>query len=95
MRYLKVDWKHTYPQEPLELFMELDDAAMEIRKVHIYPDRHRERADAILSDKDTELCYEPTPPLEEINSDPQFEGHWITQEEFEKEWKQTPQQTGQ
>ena len=77
MKYLKDNWKHDLPKEPLELFMELDEADMEIRKVHIYPDGHRERADTNLSDKDTELSYVPVPPLDEINSDPQFEGHWI------------------
>ncbi len=61
MKYLKVDWKHTFPKEPLELFTELDDADMETRKVHIYPDGHRERADTILPDKDAELSYVPIP----------------------------------
>ncbi|MBB5663479.1 hypothetical protein GGE68_001655 [Rhizobium leguminosarum] len=37
MKYLKVDWKHTFPNDPLELFMELDAEDMEVRKVHIYP----------------------------------------------------------
>ncbi|MCH4547030.1 hypothetical protein MK632_14770 [Rhizobium changzhiense] len=94
MKYLKVDWKHTFPNDPLELFMELDAEDMEIRKVHVYPDGHRERADTTLPDKDTWLAYEPTPPLDEINSDPQFEGRWITKEEFEEEWNKTRQQKG-
>ncbi|WP_105436360.1 DUF6881 domain-containing protein [Neorhizobium tomejilense] len=94
MKYLKVHWKQTFPHDPLELFMELDAEDMEIRKVHVYPDGLRERADTTLPDKDTWLAYEPTPPLDEINSDPQFEGRWITKEEFEEEWNKTPQQQG-
>lgn len=50
--------------------MELDAEDMEVRKVHIYPDGHRERADTTLPDKDTWLAYEPTPPVDEINSAP-------------------------
>ncbi|WP_105435378.1 DUF6881 domain-containing protein [Neorhizobium tomejilense] len=94
MKYLKVNWKHTFPKEPLELFMEIDDADMETRKVHVYPDGHRERADTNLPDQDTELSYVPMPPLDEINADPEFEGCWITREEFEKEWNKTPPQQG-
>ncbi|SCW86821.1 hypothetical protein SAMN02927900_05876 [Rhizobium mongolense subsp. loessense] len=94
MKYLKVDWKHSHPHEPLEIFMELDDANMEIRKVHIYPDGHRERADTLVPDKDTEVSYEPVPSLDEINSDTEFDGQVITKEEFEEAWNQTREQKG-
>jgi hypothetical protein len=94
MKYLKVVWSHTLTNEPVELFMELDDEGMETRKVHVYPDDHRERADRDLEDEDTWLAYQPTPPLEEINSDPQFLASWITADQFELEWERTPKQNG-
>ncbi|MBB2749759.1 UNVERIFIED_ORG: hypothetical protein GGI57_000425 [Rhizobium aethiopicum] len=94
MRYFKVDWKHSYPDEPLEIFMELGDDNMEIRKVHVYPDGHRERADTLVPDKDTEVSYVPVPLLDEINRESEFDGREITKEDFEVAWNQTPQQRG-
>ncbi|WP_425375409.1 DUF6881 domain-containing protein [Rhizobium deserti] len=90
MKYLKVIWVHSFPNDPIELFMELDEQEMEMRKVHVYRDGRRQRADRELEDEHTWLAYCPTPPIEEINSDPQFLASWITDKEFELEWDRTP-----
>lgn len=86
MRYVRVIWKINKPEHPVEILTEIDELNMETRKVHIYPDGHRERADEKNSDVDTELSYEPFPTIDEINDDPQFVASIMSQDDFEREW---------
>ncbi|MBB5663480.1 hypothetical protein GGE68_001656 [Rhizobium leguminosarum] len=79
-------WKIDAPEEPFEILTEIDELNMEARKVHLYPDGHRERADAQNHDVDTELSCEPFPTVDEINQDPQFVASDMSQEDFEREW---------
>ena len=38
MRYVRVQWNHKFPEEPVEIFSELDDAGWEIRTgTGVYP----------------------------------------------------------
>jgi len=94
MRYVRVIWKIDKPNEPFKILTEIDELNMETRKVHVYLDGHRERADARNHDVDTELSYEPFPTVDEINEDPQFVASNMPKEEFEVEWNKTPQQGG-
>jgi hypothetical protein len=86
MRYVRVIWKINKPQHPVEILTEIDESNMETRKVHIFPDAHRERADAQKHEADTELSYEPFPSIDEINEDPQFVASNMSKDEFEREW---------
>lgn len=89
MRYVRVIWKINKPEHPFEILTEIDELNMETRKVHLYPDGHRERADAQNHDVDTELSYEPFPTVDEINEDPQFVASNMSKEKFEKEWSKS------
>ncbi|MGR9436137.1 DUF6881 domain-containing protein [Rhizobium leguminosarum] len=89
MRYVRVIWKINKPEHPFEILTEIDELDMETRKVHLYPDGHRERADANNHDVDTELSYEPFPSIDEINQDPQFVASAMSQDDFEREWAKT------
>ncbi len=40
MRYLRVQWLHSHPDEPVTLYSELDDEGWEVRKVEIFADGH-------------------------------------------------------
>ncbi|MBB2749758.1 UNVERIFIED_ORG: hypothetical protein GGI57_000424 [Rhizobium aethiopicum] len=86
MRYVRVIWKIDKPKEPFEILTEIDEFNVETRKLHLYPDGHRERADAQNHDVDTWLSYEPFPTIDEINEDPQFIASDISKDDFEREW---------
>lgn len=86
MRYVRVIWKIDKPEQPVEILTEIDDLDMETRKVHLYSDGHRERADANNHDVDTELSYEPFPSIDEINQDLQFVASIMSQDDFERAW---------
>jgi len=86
MKYLCVKWNHSFPNEPVLLYSELDDARWEIRKVEIYSDGRLNFACNEKSTGSTGLSLEPIPPLFEIAADPQFEPKEITKNEFEEVW---------
>ncbi len=86
MKYIKVQWIHTYPDEPEWLYSELDGDLWEIRKVEVFPDGSKGFADSSTTAGSTKLSIEPLPPIEEIASDPQFVPTEITNQEFEAIW---------
>lgn len=86
MKYICVKWNHSFPDEPVILFSELDDARWEIRKVEIYRNGCKGYASTSATFGGTRLGLEPDPSLEEIASDPQFEPKEISREEFEQIW---------
>jgi len=90
MRYVRVIWKIDKLEHPVEILTEIDELYMETRKLHLYPDGHREWADARNHDVDTELSHEPFPAIDEINDDPQFVASAMSPDEFEEEWNKTP-----
>jgi hypothetical protein len=86
MRYQRVRWHQDSPDCPVVLYSEIDEDDWEVRKVDEYADGHRDLAASDLETGSTFLGLERIPSLEEINSDPQFEGVEITVEEFEEVW---------
>ena len=86
MRYIHVKWLHSHPDEPVELYSELDDRAWEVRKVEVFRDGRRGYASSTESICSTELGLAPEPPVEEIARDPQFLPQEISREEFERIW---------
>ncbi len=86
-RYIAVLWRHSLPEEPVELFSELDDARWERRKIEVYRDGHSGYADGTESSGSTGLGVVPIPSLEEIAADPQFTPREITRDEFEALWR--------
>ena len=87
MHYLKVKWNHTFPDEPVWLYSEIDDGRWEMRKVEIFANGKMCFADKQRSSGSTGLGEEPLPPLAEIASDPQFEPTVITADDFETIWR--------
>ena len=86
MKYIKVEWIHSHPNEPFLLYSELDDGRWETRKVGVFSDGHCGYANLAESAGSTRLGEGPIPPLLEIATDPQFKPTEITKLEFEQIW---------
>jgi hypothetical protein len=86
MRYIHVQWLHSFPNEPVDLYSELDDVGWETRKLEVFRDGTVGFASRTESTGDTDLGEIPVPPLEEIAADPQFRPTLIAKEEFERLW---------
>jgi hypothetical protein len=86
MNYLKVKWKHSFSDEPVLLYSELDDARWELRKVEVFPDGKMGYAAAGKDSGGTKLTKEPLPSLAQIAFDTQFEPVVISGAEFESVW---------
>ena len=85
--YVFCRWIHNHPDEPVDLYAELDADCYELRKVHIFKDGHGEVAGPGIETGSTFLSPEPNQSIEETAADPQFEPREITREEFEEVWR--------
>ena len=86
MKYIKVQWIHSHPDEPIWLYSELSDDLWEIRKVELFANGAKGYADQFEETGTTQLGIEPLPPLEQIATDPEFQLQEITSQEFETIW---------
>ena len=86
MKYIKVKWIHSHPEEPVWLYSELNDDLWETRKVEIFPDGTKGYAHHSEAVGTTRLSIEPLPTLEEIASDPLFVPEEISAQEFDEVW---------
>lgn len=84
--YIKVEWIHEFPDEPVIIYSELDDYNNEIRKIEVYKDGKYGYANNVTEFGGTMLSKEPLPTIEEIDSDKQFRSKEITKNEFEDIW---------
>jgi hypothetical protein len=91
MRYLRVQWIHNHPDEPVEIYSEIKEDGWEVRKIELFADGSVGYAAPSEGMGRTMLSLEPLPSLEEIASDPQFKPVEISREEFEKMWERRPQ----
>ncbi|MDR6289797.1 hypothetical protein E9232_002318 [Inquilinus ginsengisoli] len=87
MSYIRVQWVHSFPDEPVWLISELDGNRRETRKVEIFADGSKGYAAEGVEIGGTRLGFEAAPTLKEIGSDPQFLPEEITKEEFEEIWR--------
>jgi hypothetical protein len=87
MKYIRVKWKHTNPDEPVWLFSELDESGRELRKMECFKNGFCDYATATESTGSTVLSSGPLPEIAVIARDPEFEPAEIPKEEFEKVWK--------
>lgn len=87
MTYICVKWKHSFADEPILLYSELDARRFETRKLEIFADGRCGFASAWESSGGTRLGEAPIPTLEKILCDPQFEPDEITQAVFERAWE--------
>lgn len=84
--YLKVEWHHDFPDEPIRLYSELDDERYERRKVEVFHDRRHTFAGTEGFSGNTMLGEIPTPSLGEHAATGEFTATEIPQEEFEVVW---------
>lgn len=87
MTYIKVSWKHSFSDEPVLMYSELDENRNEIRKVEIYRDGIMGYAWKDISMNGTTLSESEIPELSVINKDIQFEGVGIIKDEFDIIWE--------
>lgn len=86
IRYQKVIWHHDRPDEPAELYSEID-RGLEVRKVEVYRDGRSEFADRSCAQGTSVLGQGLMPRVDEINDDPEFSASFITAEDFEVVWR--------
>jgi hypothetical protein len=87
MRYLHVTWRHDNPEDPVELYSELDEGSREVRKVEVFPDGRLGCAGGTGATESTRLGLVPVPPVDEIARDPQFIPQEISKADFERVWQ--------
>lgn len=86
MKYIKVAWRHTFPDEPTLLYSEVDENGWEQRKVYFFRNGPPGFASSMESTRSVVLGEKPLPPISEIAADPQFSPEEIGREEFEEIW---------
>lgn len=86
MTYIKVKWHHSFQNEPVILYSELDENRSEVRKVEVYADGSCGYAGEGQELGGTKLGLVPIPALAEIAADAQFEPLETSQQEFENLW---------
>jgi len=86
MKYMKVSWLHSLPEEPTVLYSEIDDGGWERRKVYVFRNGRLGFASATEETDSVFLSIEPIPALSEIAADPQFVPEEIDGKEFEDMW---------
>lgn len=87
--YLKVEWHHDFPDEPVLLYSELDDERYETRKVEIFRDGRQTFASMEEFSGRTMLGEIPTPNLGELAESGEFTPTEIARDEFEAVWAAT------
>jgi len=87
MRHERVEWFHSFPNEPIVIFQEVNDDSILIRKIEIFSDG-RITATGFTGEFDSDFQKNfPVPPLDEINENPEFSGFKISEDSFNALWK--------
>ena len=86
MKYIRVKWNHTNPDEPVWLFSELDANGVELRKLECFQNGFCDFASSQASSGSAHLNTQPLPAISELAKDPEFEPKEITKQEFEDVW---------
>jgi hypothetical protein len=87
LRYLAVEWRHEFPDEPVRLFSEIDSEGWEKRKIEEFRGGRMSWATAEAYTGETRLGKEVIPSLIEIAKDPQFSPREITAADFAQVWE--------
>jgi hypothetical protein len=87
VQYIRVQWLHSYPDCPVEIYSEINEDRWELRKIEIFSDGRVGFADSTEETESTQLSVEPLPSLDEIAVDPQFVPREISKEMFESVWE--------
>jgi hypothetical protein len=87
MKYIRLKWNHTNPDEPVWLFSEVDMAGQEVRKIECFRNGFCDIATAVNSSGSARLMTLPLPDLKALAArDPEFTPVEISKEEFEEVW---------
>ncbi len=88
MRYIDVNWLHDLKDEPYRLVSEIGSDDFETRKLEFFPSGEVGIASDKMNSDKTILGIAEVPSIEAINSQEEFQGKIITQQEFEILWEQ-------
>ena len=87
MKYIRLKWNHTNPDEPVWIFSELDPDDKEVRKIECFRNGFCDVATAAGSSGTAALMTLPLPDLSQLaKRDPEFTPVEITQKEFDQVW---------
>jgi uncharacterized protein with ParB-like and HNH nuclease domain len=86
MKYIRLKWNHTNPDEPVYIFSELDDTGKEIRKIECFRNGFCDIAAVNVRSGTAALTTLPLPDLSVLTRDPEFRGVEISPDEFEQVW---------
>jgi hypothetical protein len=87
MKYVRLKWNHTNPDEPVWIFSELDLDGKEVRKIECFRNGFCDIAAASGSSGTAALMTLPLPDLKQLaRRDPEFTPVEITKEQFEEVW---------
>ena len=86
MKYIRLKWNHTNPDEPVWIFSELDPDGKEVRKIECFRNGFCDVATAAGSSGSAALMTLPLPDLSVLARDPEFTPQEISQAEFEEVW---------
>jgi hypothetical protein len=87
MKYIRLKWNHTNPDEPVWIFSELDAHGKEVRKIECFLNGFCDVANETASSGTAALMTSPLPDLSLLaRRDPEFTPVEITREQFEEVW---------
>jgi hypothetical protein len=86
MKYIRLKWNHTNPDEPVYIFSEVEDDGKEVRKIECFRNGFCDIADADRRSGAAALTTLPLPDLKVLTRDPEFKGVEIPRDEFEEVW---------
>jgi len=87
MKYIRLKWNHTNPDEPVWIFSEIDQDDREIRKIECFQNGFCDIVSSLGSSGTAALMTRPLPDLAALaRRDPEFTPVEITRDEFEQVW---------
>jgi len=86
MKYLHIQWVHDLPDAPTDVYAELDDDRMEIRKIEKFVDGTIGYALLGLATELTSLRPSPVPYVSQLNQDPKAMARDMEWHEFDDLW---------
>jgi hypothetical protein len=86
MKYIRLKWNHTNPDEPVWIFSELDPDGKEVRKIECFRNGFCDVATAAGSSGSAALMTLPLPDMSVLARDPEFTPQEISKEDFEEVW---------
>jgi hypothetical protein len=85
--YLRVHWRHDFPDEPVFLYSEVGEDGYEIRKDQSFRDGRLDWADESRETSLTGLGELPIGKVQEIAAEEEFTPQVIDRQEFEAVWQ--------